>query len=176
MTDFVVAESGIRQLQARYVDAVWRKDYAAFGECFSEDCEWRISAKIIRGRAEAVAFIQSMMVKTRRLLITLRTPILEVGDGVASGRTYFTAQNALTDGTGFTPMGMYYERFAEQDGRWRFTWRLFQTHYSGPPDLTGTFYENPDYGSPPAMPPRDEMTEPSAFAASLKAEAENAKN
>lgn len=32
LTDFIAAESGIRQLQARYADAVWCKDYEAFGD------------------------------------------------------------------------------------------------------------------------------------------------
>ena len=50
MTDFLAAESGIRQLHARYLDAVWRKDFDAFGDCFAENAEWRIGGKILRGR------------------------------------------------------------------------------------------------------------------------------
>ena len=30
---------------------------------------------------------------------------------------------------------------------------------SGPPDMTGTFFDHPDYGPPPAMPPLDANTE-----------------
>ena len=39
MTEFVIAESGIRQLHARYIDAVWRKDADAFANCFAEHGE-----------------------------------------------------------------------------------------------------------------------------------------
>jgi hypothetical protein len=84
---------------------------------------------------------------------------LEVGEGVAAGRTYFTARNILKDGTPFAPMGMYFERFVQEGDMWRFKWRLFQTHYVGPPDLTGTYTQNPDYGPSPAMPPLDAIPE-----------------
>ncbi len=47
---------------------------------------------------------------------------------------------------------------SEQDGRWRFIWRMFQTQYSGPLDLSGQWYDLPDYGPPPGVPPLDEAT------------------
>ena len=52
MSRFVEAETGIRQLHSHYIDAVWRKDPVAFGMCFTEDAEWRISGMIFRGRAD----------------------------------------------------------------------------------------------------------------------------
>jgi len=157
--EFVVAECAIRQLHARYADAVWRLDYDAFGDCFAQDCEWRIGGVILRGREEIVEHNRQLFTtKFRRLFITLRTPILEVNGAKASGRTYFSAQNILADGTPFAPLGVYYEHFVDQGDRWRFAWRLFQTLYSGPADLTGTFHDQPEFGPPPAMPPRDVAT------------------
>ena len=55
-------------------------------------------------------------------------------------------------------MGLYYERFANGGDRWRSSWRLFQTLYTGPSDLSGSFHEVPDYGAPPSMPPLDALT------------------
>ena len=52
----------------------------------------------------------------------------------------------------------YFEHFVDEGDAWRFKWRLFQTHYVGPPDMTGTWFDVPDYGAPPAMPPLDEVT------------------
>jgi ketosteroid isomerase-like protein len=163
MTDkieFAIAECGIRQHHARYMDAVWRMDFDAFGDCFTEHCEWRIGGVILRGREEIVEHNRELFTtKFKRLLITLRTPILELhADGTASGRTYFTAQNQMADGSGFAPMGLYYERFANGGDRWRSSWRLFQTLYTGPSDLSGSFHEVPDYGAPPSMPPLDALT------------------
>jgi SnoaL-like domain len=155
MTEFHVAECAIRQLHARYADAVWRKDVDAFGDCFTEDCEWRIVGQVLSGRSVIMPFMGQVFTRFRRILLTMRTPILEVGDGVASGRTYFSEQSVFTDGRPLGPIGSYYERFVDCGDRWRFSWRLFQTEYSGPPDLSGKFFENPDWGAPPAMPPLD---------------------
>lgn len=158
MTNFVAAEAGIRDLHARYVDAVWRKDYAAFGDCFAEDAEWRIAGMVLRGRAEIESTLERLMGNFHRVLMTFRTPILDVGDGVASGRTYVTEQSAFKNGRPGTTIGLYYERFVRQSDRWRMSWRLFQLHYMGPADLTGSFFEQADYGPPPAMPPLDAPT------------------
>jgi len=155
MMSLIVAEIGIRQLHARYIDAVWRKDYTAFADCFAHDCEWRIAGTIVLGREAAVTFIGRMFDDFKSIFVQLSTPILKVGDAQASGRTYFTARNILKDGKPFAPMGMYYERFVREGDAWRFKWRLFQTHYAGPPDLSGTYNTNPDYGPPPNMPPLD---------------------
>lgn len=157
MSDFAAAEAAIRQLHARYIDAVWRRDYEAFGDCFAQDCEWRIADRIVRGRDGAVAFIKLMMEDFDCLFISLGTPILDVGDGEATGRTYFNARNLLKTGQPFAPIGMYYERFVDEGDRWRFKWRLFQTHYKGPPDMSGEFIANPQYGPPPGFPPADAL-------------------
>jgi hypothetical protein len=158
MTDFLVAEAGIRQLHSRYIDAVYRKDYVAFGDCFAEDAEWRIAGTVLQGRAKIMAMLEGLMPNFHRVLMTFRTPILDVGDGVATGRTYVTEQNAFKSGRPGSSIGIYYERFVQQGDRWRFKWRLFQLHYLGPADMSGTFYQQEDYGPPPAMPPLDAPT------------------
>lgn len=156
MNQFVVAECMIRQLHAHYVDAVWRRDIDAFGDCFAEDCEWRIAGKVLRGRPDIKRFMGEVFPLFRRILLTMRTPCVELtGDGTASARTYFTENSVMAAGTPLFAIGSYYEHVADQGDRWRFTWRAFQTEYAGPPDFTGQLYENPDYGPPPAMPPRD---------------------
>lgn len=156
MNDFVVAECMIRQLHAHYVDAVWRQDIDAFGDCFSEDCEWRIAGKAMRGRAQIVSFMSQAFPQFNRILLTMRTPALTLdGPGRASARTYFTENSQFADGRPLAAVGSYYERFVDEGDRWRFSWRIFRTEYAGSPDFTGQFYDNPDYGAPPAMPPLD---------------------
>jgi ketosteroid isomerase-like protein len=61
MSDFVSAEIGIPQLHARYVDAVWRRDFKAFADCFAEDAEWRIAGLILRTRKEIDETMRLMM-------------------------------------------------------------------------------------------------------------------
>lgn len=155
MSDFHIAEAGVRQLHARIVDAVWRKDAAAFGDCFTETAEWRLAGMVLQGRAEIVEAFARLMANCERVLMTFRTPVLEVGDGWARGRTYVTEQNAFKDGKPGSTIGTYWERFEPDGERWRCAWRLFQLHYIGPPDLSGSFFDQPDYGPPPGFPPTD---------------------
>jgi ketosteroid isomerase-like protein len=169
MADFLKAESGIRQLFSRYTDAVWRKDLDAFADCFSEDCEWRIAGRVMLGRTAMVDHFAGVLARFRRIYFTPQPPILEVGEGTASGRTYLTERNTLADGRPFLAIGTYYDHLADHGDRWRFTWRLFQTHYAGPPDMTGEFIEQAEYGAPPAMPPRDAIPVGSTGAASAAA-------
>jgi len=156
--EFVVVETAIRQLHAHYADAVWRKDLQAFGDCFTEDAEWRIGGRILRGREDIVENLRRLLPNYHRILMTFRTPIIELGQGTASGRTYVTENNVFTDGRPGCTVGTYFEHFVEQSDRWRFSWRLFQTHYLGPADISGPMFENPDFGPPPRMPPRDAPT------------------
>ncbi len=153
--NFVIVEAAIRQLHARYVDAVWRKDLDAFGDCFTADAEWRIAGRILHGRENIVENLRRLLPNFHRVLMTFRTPIVEVGNGTASARTYVTENNVFVDGRPGASIGIYYERFVDQGDRWRFAWRLFQTHYVGPADIKGPLYDNPDFGPPPNMPPLD---------------------
>lgn len=152
---FVSANEAVRDLHARYTDAVWRQDVAAFGDCFTDNAEWRISGMVLRGRQQIMDTIEKIFANYRMILMTFRTPILQVGNGTASGRTFVTEQVAYRNGQSGTSIGSYYEHFVQMDDGWKFSWRVFQLHYYGPADLTGTFYEQPDYGPPPAMPPLD---------------------
>lgn len=164
MTDYAAAEAGIRALHARYTDAVWRRDIDAFAGCFAEDGEWRISGRVLKGRVQIRETIAAILTRFDRVLITFRTPILEVRNRRAFGRTYVDERCAWKNGETNISVGLYYERFAQEDGRWLFDWRLFQMLYRGDPDFTGTFYDFPDYGPPPGMPPCDALPENTATA------------
>jgi hypothetical protein len=157
MSELLLAAEGIRQLHSRYIDAVWRKDYAAFGECWTEDAEWRIAGNVFHGRAEIEDFLHRSMQNFHRVIMTFRNPIIDkVENGEAQCRTYCSEQNGFKNGRPGQTVGIYYERLVGgTDGRWRRKYAMFQLHYMGPPDMTGDYFEQPDYGAPPAFPPAD---------------------
>lgn len=158
MTDLQAAEAGIRQLHSRYTDAVFRKDPIAFAECFAPDGEWRISGRVFRGREEIRDTISVILDNFTRVLISFRTPIVDVRGGAITARTYIDEKCAWKNGNSNISIGRYYERFAERDGQYFFQWRLFQILYRGPEDLSGDWLDQPDFGPPPGMPPRDADT------------------
>jgi uncharacterized protein (TIGR02246 family) len=159
MTDKANATQDIAQLYARYADAVWRHDYEAFGRCFTPDGEWRISGLELRGRDRITATIERILERFRKVRIVVGTPILDFeSSGTASGRVQMTEHCAWKNGDTNISLGTYYDRYVLTEGRWCFAWRLFAMDYRGPPDLTGTWFETPDFGPPPAMPPLDTTT------------------
>jgi ketosteroid isomerase-like protein len=149
---YLIADAAVRELHVRYADAVWRQDFAAFGDCFSVDCEWRTGGKIMRGRKSIVEGFREIVSHFDRILLTFRSPMLQVSDGAAAARTYVNEMTARKSGGPSTAIGLYYERFVDEGDRWRFKWRLWQTLYRGNADLTGSFFEFEDFGAPPAMP------------------------
>ncbi len=155
MSEYLLAEAGIRRLHARYADAVFRKDFCTFADCFTEDAEWRLGEYVLRGREEAVDFLRSKISNSHFVLMTFRSPLLELGQGTAAGRTYVTEINAYQDAPPSHTVATYYERFVEQFGVWRRAYAFFQLHYMGLEDFSGKFFAPEDYGPPPAMPPRD---------------------
>lgn len=120
MTEFVQAESGIRLLNARYIDAVWRRDSTSFADCFTVDAEWKIAGMHVRGRAGIASLFEKLLAPSERVLMLPGLPALQIGGGSASGRTPVTELVKLRDGRGIRTIGIYYDRIIDQKGRWRF--------------------------------------------------------
>jgi uncharacterized protein (TIGR02246 family) len=158
MTDFIAAECGIRQLHARFVDAVWRKDARAFAECFAREGEWKIAGLYMRGRSEIESTFGKLLGTCAKVQLIPAIPLLEVGQGTAVGRINMTELAKLNDGSTAMTLGVYYDRYVEEDGRWRFKWRHWGLHYRGPLDISAALVDCPDYGPFPGLPGPDEPT------------------
>lgn len=158
MTDFVAADCAIRQLHARFLDAVWRKDADAFANCFAPDGEWKIAGLHMRGREEVGATFAKLLGACERVQIILGLPLLEVNGSTAVGRIQATEFAKMMDGTSAMTLGIYHDRYVEVEGRWLFQWRHWALHYRGPSDLSAPFVESPDYGAFPGLPDPDEPT------------------
>jgi uncharacterized protein (TIGR02246 family) len=158
--DKLLAESGIRELQGRYVDAVWRKDFDAFADCFAADAEWRIAGQVFRGPSECASVLRAFIEDYDRVRMVLQPALVELRPDGAVARTQVIEHNMPKSGGRLLAMGVYYDRVVRQDGLWRFAWHYYQLYYLGPPDMSGRFYELKDFGPPPAMPAIDEPTTP----------------
>jgi uncharacterized protein (TIGR02246 family) len=152
MHDLVIADVQIRQLHARYADAVWRKDAECFGALFADDAEWKVAGMHLVGRTEIQATFAKFMVHVERTLMRFATPVITLGDDGVSSRTQTVENNRFADGRTASTIGIYYERFVVQGGVWRFRWRHWNLHYIGPPDFSGSLYDVLEYGPPPGFP------------------------
>jgi uncharacterized protein (TIGR02246 family) len=161
ITEKLLAESGIRELQGRYVDAVWRKDLTAFADCFTAEAEWRIVGHILRGPEECTNALKTFTQAYDRIRMVLQSPLIEVTGDTATARTDVIEHNMVRSGSRMMVVGRYYDRVArQQDNKWRFTWHYYQLYYLGSPDMSGRFYDQKDFGPPFSMPPLDEPTAP----------------
>lgn len=157
-TDFLSAESGIRQLYARFIDAVWRQDADSFIDCFTEDGEWKVGGMHLKGRSEIGPTFAKLLGLNERVLIIPGLPVLDIDGGQGTGRIHSTEMAKLPDGSSVMTIGVFYDRYQREGDRWRFRWRHFGLHYRGPLDLSNPLVESPDFGAPPGMPGWDEPT------------------
>jgi ketosteroid isomerase-like protein len=164
VSEFVAAESAIRQLHARYIDAVWRQDADAFGSCWVEDAQWKIVGADLHGRQAITAFFVDIMRNFDHVIQFYHVPILEIEDGTGTGRTYVTEHNSFRSGRKTFNIGLYHERYRRDADRWRFTWRHFDLFYMGPADLSVPFFTVPEYGAPPRLADPDRPASPPASA------------
>ena len=158
MTDILMAESGIRQLHARFVDAVWRQDADCFADCFAQDGVWKIAGMAIQGREKLGDACRMMLGRCKHIHLIVGLPLLEVGEGTAIGRINMTEFSKMQDDTTAMVIGWYHDRYVDEGGHWRFASRHWSFKYKGPPDLTGEYFDTPDYGVFPNMPGLDEPT------------------
>jgi hypothetical protein len=146
------AYTSIRQLHARYTDAVWRRDIPTFLTCFTPDAEWLIGGRTRRGTAEIEAFILQIFEDFRHIQMRIAPPILDLGGGRISGRSLVVEQRVSSTGESSTVLGVYYDRCVGEGPDLKFEWRLFQAKYVGENDLTSEFRDLPDPGPSPLLP------------------------
>ncbi|GIX30131.1 MAG: hypothetical protein KatS3mg124_0603 [Porticoccaceae bacterium] len=158
MDELIAADFAIRQLYARFVDAAWRQDGAAYAELFVPEGEWKLAARHFRGRDEIAGAFEHLLGFARKVHVVVGQPLLQVAGDEALARTPCTEFTKMPDGSGVLAFGIYHDRFVRRDGQWRFRWRHFSLHYRGPADLSADLVGSPDYGPFPAMPEWDEPT------------------
>lgn len=148
----IEAEIGVRRLHALCADAVWRKDGASFANCYAKDAVWKIAGQELRGRDAIASALAAFGTENERVLMVFGAPILALQNGKLTGRTYVIEHVKRFDGGASASIGIYYERFVENDGAWLFQWRHFDFCYFGKADLSDPFYPAQDYGPPPSFP------------------------
>jgi SnoaL-like domain len=158
MTDLIAADFGIRQLHARFADAVWRQDADLFSACWSSDGLWKIAGMEVRGRTDLADACRKMLGRCSNIHLITGQPILRVDGDVVQGRLAMTEFARMLDGSTAMTIGWYHDRYVQEGGLWCFAQRHWSFKYRGPPDLTGPFIDTPNYGAFPDGPSEDEAT------------------
>jgi len=146
-----LVDSAIGQLHARYVDAVWRKDSAAFGQCWAENARWQIAGIDARGRAAVVETFDRLIAPSLAVLMLPGAVVLDETPAGVVGRVTVTELIRRPEASMRT-IGRYYDRYAREEGIWRFAARHWHAAYRGATDLSDEMLPREDHGPPPHIP------------------------
>lgn len=155
--EFLLAEAAIRQLYARYADAVWRKDRAALVSCFTDDATWKIAGRTLVGHQAIGEFFEASVGASQKVMFWWGNPVLEIAGDEATGRLQVTELIKRAD-VELRSLAIYYERYRRIEDRWLLSFHHFNMHYLGPPDLSDDYYDCREYGPPPGFPAPDDPT------------------
>jgi ketosteroid isomerase-like protein len=146
-------ELAIRDLVARYVEAVATGDAELYRSVWAPDAVWDVDG---RGRFHGPDAITELFVKLRvrqefaiQRLMSGRVALAGDGEGgageghTATGR-WVIHSLTRTDGQGSELAGIYDDRYARTSDGWRFVERVFHPLYRGPVELPGRVFTPPE--------------------------------
>jgi len=132
-------ELALRNLMARYVDAVNRYDADAWIATWEEDAVWYLLEPPARGRDAILALWRQMMASFECALMLPSSCLFEVAGDTASGHWYLHEYLRDRQGVATAVLSRYQDTYARRGGQWRFQTRRYQFLYQGPADLSGAF-------------------------------------
>lgn len=140
-------EMDIRNLVARYADAVCRRDRDAWAATWATDALWQLpSAPAVRGRDAIVEMWVNAMSNFPFVAQLVYNGTVEVSGQSASGRFYITEHLKFADGNGMFNIGVYQDRFVKNTDGWQFAERHYSVLYNdgGAGDMSGQTLPYPD--------------------------------
>lgn len=118
----------LRQLIARYCDAVIRKDTATYTSLWAHDSVWTID-KPVNGRDAIGTAFDKAMKAFAWVVHSAPNAVFEVDEaaGTASGRVTVSEQFKLAKGGAGSMLGVYHDRYVRLQGTWLFSERSLET-------------------------------------------------
>jgi len=132
----IADELEIRNLVARYADAVTRGEQDRWAATWARDGQWQVIGQTARGREDAVALLAKLTANFALLVQHAPSGVVEVEGERGRGSWQVTEYGKLVDGRALLTIGVYDDEYVREDGAWRFASRRFQLLYAGPPDLS----------------------------------------
>jgi hypothetical protein len=139
---------GVRQLAARYCDAVARFDADLYASLWTADAVWETTRGDIVGREDIVGTYSKLRARYELCLQQLLAGIVEDGrpedpPGGLRATWHIREVERKLDGEGIELYGTYRDVCVEGPDGWQFARRRFDALYRGPLPLPGTVFEPP---------------------------------
>ncbi len=137
----VADELAIRDLVARYADAVNVADAGAWGANWAESAVWHLGPSTVEGRQSIVDFWRTAMATFESVVqLVAHGTVWADGDG-AAGR-WAIWEVGRREGAGTFVVGSYEDRYTNESGEWLFAERRFSAGYRGEV-VAGEFFPFP---------------------------------
>ena len=137
MADPTADELAIRNLMARYAEAVSLRDVGQWTETWAEDASWHLLGRDHSGLEEIVAAFRAALGMLRFVLHVVHTGVVEVHGDEASGRWMVSELGQVANGAPFRIAGRYHDTYRRTDDGWRFASRRLELLYQGATDMSG---------------------------------------
>jgi ketosteroid isomerase-like protein len=132
-------ELALSKLMGRYVDAVNRRDEAAWAATWAEEASWNLLGTEVTGRANIVGLWQQMMAGFEFAIMMPSSHLFDINDDRASGHWYLQEYTRDLEGNGSTVLSRYQDRYTKVSGQWLYQSRDYSILYHGAPDLSGSY-------------------------------------
>ena len=138
----------IRDLTARFTDAVNRRAPKELADLFTEDGQWHVPGLPVATGREAISTVLSGLLKNFTRLIQLtHSGHVDITGDTATATWYITENAEDTDGNAFAFTGVYTDRLARTEDGWRFASRSFAFLRRVKPDGSVRWYPHPNAAS-----------------------------
>ena len=125
-------ELAVRDLVARYCDAVCRRDPHAWAATWAADCTWDLGGgRVVTGRDAALEPWTSAIARYPWVAQLAPTGTVEITGDTGRGSWWVLELNHLLDGTGALHLGHYDDEYRRTDEGWQFASRRFAMVYRG---------------------------------------------
>jgi uncharacterized protein (TIGR02246 family) len=150
MSDGLTDQLEIRELTARFTDAVNRRAPRDVAALFAEDGEWHVpGVPVARGREAVANLLDGLLGNFDRLIQVTHSGHVDLADDAATATWYlseFAASSA--SGKAFTFVGTYRDELVRTAEGWRFGTRAFDFLYRAKGDAEARWYPHPAVAAP----------------------------
>ncbi|WP_208876692.1 nuclear transport factor 2 family protein [Streptomyces armeniacus] len=134
----------IRELTARFTDAVNRRAPEDLAGLFAEDGEWHVpGVPVAAGREAIAALLRKLLGNFAHLVQLTHSGHADVSGDTATATWYLTENAVDADGNAFAFTGVYTDELVRTPEGWRFARRTFAFLQRGTPGGTSRHYAHP---------------------------------
>ncbi len=129
-------ELAIRDVVARYIDAVNRFSAEDWIATWADDATWFLMGMEVTGRDNILNLWQGAMGSFEFAIMMLNSGTIEIDGDTASGRWYVTEHTKPREGDAALVLGVYADSYKKVDGQWVFAARRYHVMYQGAADYS----------------------------------------